>query len=268
VGERAKIIMSDAAWAWEGLRRNPDYNKAWERHRSDPMDVWDKSSGLRHISLRKPYLEAEAYGLLAFADPELPASESPVFWRPDLLTGALQVRLEQSPDGISEGFSLASLKCCPTVLDCMDGLRHIRLGGHQFWIQLVSKDQIEMEEDTRVVVLLTGTSGARRRLKTIEHLLSLHQSDEDETLDIRRAPSRDKLLEGLLAWDVQHCQNHSEDRRQGSLRDIAIAIFGEARVAQEWASNRSLKNHAVRARDRGRAFVKGGYRDLLRRASF
>lgn len=268
MGEQAKIIMSDAAWAWEGLRRNPGYNKAWERHRSEPIDVSDQSSGLRHIFLRKPYLEAEAYGLLAFADPELPASEAPVFWRPNLLTGTLQVRLESAPKGSAEGFSLASLKCYPTVMDCPDGLRHIRLGGHKFWIQLVSKDLIKMQGDTRVVVILTGTSGARRRLKTIEHLLALHHSDEGETLDIRRAPSRDKLFEGLLAWDVQHAQTDCERKRQGSLRDIAIAIFGEARIAQEWTSNRSLKNHAVRARDRGRAFVENGYRDLLHRASF
>ena len=268
MGEQAKIIMSDAAWAWEGLRRNPDYNKAWERHRSEPIDVSDESSGLRHISLRKPYLEAEAYGLVAFADPELPSSEAPVFWRPDLLTGTLQVRLESAPERSAEGFSLASLKCCPTVMDCPDGLRHIRLGGHKFWIQLVSNDRIEMHGDTRVVVILTGSSGARRRLKTIEHLLALHRSNEGETLDIRRAPSRDKLLEGLLAWDVQNGRIDSENRKQGSLRDIATAIFGEARIAQEWTSNRSLKNHAVRARDRGKAFVKGGYRDLLHRTSF
>jgi len=153
-------------------------------------------------------------------------------------------------------------------MDCPDGLRHIRLGGHKFWIQLVSNDRIEMHGDTRVVVILTGSSGARRRLKTIEHLLALHRSNEGETLDVRRAPSRDKLLEGLLAWDVQNDRMDGKNRKQGSLRDIAIAIFGEARIAQDWTSNRSLKNHAVRARDRGKAFVKGGYRDLLHRTSF
>lgn len=268
MGEPAKIIMSDAAWAWEGLRRNPDYIKAWGRHRSEPMDVSDKNSGLRHIALRKPYLEAETYGLLAFADPELPSSEAPVFWRPDLLTGALHVRLQIALDGRGDGFSLQSLKCCPTVLDAADGLRHIRLGGHRFWIQLITRDLVEIQDDTRIIITLTGTAGVERRLKTIGHLLSLHHSAERESLDIKRVPNRDKLLEGLLAWDVQHDQSSRKDQCHGSLRDIAIAIFGERRIAQEWTSNRSLKNHAVRARDRGRAFVTGGYRDLLKRAPF
>ena len=270
VGVQTKIIMSDAAWAWEGLRRNPDYHKAWSRHFAEPMSISDKSSGLRYICLNKPYFEAETYGLLAFADPELPASEAPVFWRPSLLLGALQVRLENAQDDLSDGFSLASLKCSPTVLDGADGLRHIRFGGHKFWIQLVTPDLIKIEDDTRVVatVTLNGKLETQRRLKTIEHLLSLHQLGEGEQLAIKRAPSRDKLLEGLIAWDVQHGHVSSINKPQGSLRDIAIAIFGEARIAQDWTSNRSLKNHAVRARDRGRAFVMGGYRDLLQRASF
>ncbi len=268
MGEQAKIIMSDAAWAWEGLRRNPEYNIAWNRHRFEPMEVADTNLGLRHIRLNKPYLEAETYGLIAFADPELPASEAPVFWRPNLLIGTVKVHLDTAKNGSVDGFSLASLKCCPTVLDTADGVRHIRLGGHRFWIQLITTDLIEMRDDTRVVITLSGTSGAERRLKTIEHLLSLHHSGDGETFDIKRVPSRDKLLEGLLAWDVQHIQSGRENEYLGSLRDIAIAIFGERRIAQEWASNRSLKNHAVRARDRGRAFVTCGYRDLLQRASF
>jgi len=268
VGEHTKIIMSDAAWAWEGLRRNPDYNMAWERHGAASIKISDEASGLRYIRLNKPYLEAETYGLLAFADPELPASEVPIFWRPNLLLGTLFVRLEAPGSHLSDGFSLASLARCPTVLDTADGLRHIRLGGHKFWIQLATQDLIEMEDETRVVVTISGKPGTQRQLKTIEHLLSLHHLSEGEELDIKRAPNRDKLLEGLMAWDVQHGQYCGASKQRGSLRDIAIALFGAARIEQEWTSNRSLKNYAVRARDRGKAFVMGGYRDLLHRASF
>ena len=268
VGVHTKIIMSDAAWAWEGLRRNPDYNMAWERHRAASIVISDEALGLRYVRLNKPYLEAETYGLLAFADPELPASETPVFWRPNLLTATLFVRLERGQSYLRDGFSLASLTRCPTVLDAADGLRHIRLGGHKFWIQLATHDLIQMDEETRIVVTLNGKQGTQRQLKTVEHLLSLHHLGDGEELNIKRAPSRDKLLEGLMAWDVQHGHYFAGNKQPGSLRDIAIALFGVGRIEQEWASNRSLKNHAVRARDRGKAFVMGGYRDLLYRASF
>jgi hypothetical protein len=81
---------------------------------------------------------------------------------------------------------------------------------------------------------------------------------------VKRPPNRDKLLEGLLAWDIYYEQHDDA----GTLKDIAIALFGEARIAHEWGHNRSLKDRAIRARDRGQAFVQGGYYDLLRRASF
>lgn len=255
--------MSDAAWAWEGLRRNPAYRKAWQRHQDRLPDVCDQHPTIRYLYLDRAYLEAEVYGLLAFADPDLPASETLVLWRPSLYKGALKVSLSEAQDS-EDSFTLASLKCCPTILDTACGTRHIRLGGHSFWIQLISEDLISLDEPTRVSLLFEGRAGMSRRLKTAEQLLSLHKSERGFPTTVKRRPNRDKLLEGLLAFDVYSGANG----RCGSLRDIAIALFGESRITQEWTSNRSLKNHAVRARDRGKMFVETGYRDLLRKAAF
>lgn len=255
--------MSDAAWAWEGLRRNTAYRNAWLRHQGGLPDVCDQHPTIRYLYLDRTYLEAEVYGLLAFADPDLPASETPVLWRPSLYKGALKVSLSEA-QGSEDSFTLASLKCCPTVLDTACGIRHIRLGGHSFWIQLVSEDLISLEESTRVSLMFDGRAGMLRRLKTAEQLLSLHKSEGGVPDTIKRRPNRGKLLEGLLAFDIYS----GAEGPRGSLKDIAIALFGEDRIANEWTSNRSLKNHAVRARDRGKAFVKSGYRDLLRKAAF
>jgi hypothetical protein len=256
--------MSDAAWAWEGLRRNPAYRKAWQRHQDRLPDVCDQHPTIRYVHLDRSYFEAETYGLIAFADPDLPASESPVFWRPSLYNGALKVSFGMAQKKDEDSFTLASLKCCPTVLDTACGIRHVRLGGHSFWIQLISEDLISLDESTRVSLMFDGRAGMSRRLKTADQLLSLHKSEGGVPNTIKRRPNRDKLLEGLLAFDIHSGANG----RRGSLRDIAIALFGESRITQEWTSNRSLKNHAVRARDRGKIFVETGYRDLLRKAAF
>jgi hypothetical protein len=256
--------MSDAAWAWEGLRRNAAYKKAWLRHQEHLPDVCDQHPTIRYLYLDRAYLEAETYGLIAFADPDLPASEAPVFWRPSLYKGALKVSLGEAQIDDDDSFTLASLKCCPTVLDTACGIRHIRLGGHSFWIQLQSDDLIALDAATRVSLVFDGRMGMSRRLKTAEQLLSLHKSEGGAPNTTKRRPNRDKLLEGLLAYDIYS----GAEGPRGSLKDIATALFGEDRIANEWTSNRSLKNHAVRARDRGKAFVKSGYRDLLRKAAF
>ncbi|WP_284389713.1 DNA -binding domain-containing protein [Algimonas ampicilliniresistens] len=258
-----QIVMSDAAWAWEGLRRNISYRQSWARHRQHLPEVCDRHDSLRYIRLHKPYLEAETFGLIAFADPDLPSSETPVFWLPNLLTSTLPVRFDVALPDDDGSFSLKTLRCLPTILDTSDGKRMVRLGGHDFWIQLVGNSDIPIGEDARVSIKLDGRPGATRRLRTFGKLLSLHRSDARKVLRTTRRPSRDKLLEGLLAWDIETL----EPGRIGSLRDIAIGLFGEARVSLDWASNRSLKDRAIRARDRGRAFVGGGYLHILRDAA-
>ncbi|WP_298916453.1 DUF2285 domain-containing protein [uncultured Algimonas sp.] len=260
---RPEIIMSDAAWAWEGLRRNPGYRRAWDCHVGDLPTICDGRASLRYLRLDKPYLEAETFGLVAFADPDHCASEVPVIWLPNLLKRTLEVHLSVSGEPTAEGFSLDSLKCCPTVLDASDGQRHVRLGGHDFWIQMVSEDLVELDDNTQIEVRLKGRECFRERIVSVEQLFSLHRAGDGNPTPAKRPPNRAKLMEGLLAYDVGGASG-----RRGSLKDIAIAIFGEERIDREWSSNRSLKNHAVRARDRGRAFVRDGYRDYLRKAAF
>ena len=257
------ILMSDAAWAWEGLRRNPSYRRAWKRHVPNLPTVCDGRASVRYLRLEKSYLEAETFGLVGFADPDHCASEVPVFWRPNLLKRTLDVHLSVSDRATAGGFSLDTLKCCPTVLDAADGQRHVRLGGHDFWIQLVSEDLIDLDDNTQIEVRLKGHDSFPERVVSVEQLFSLHRSTDGHPAPVKRPPNRAKLMEALLAWDIS-CGTG----RRGSLKDIATAIFGVERIEHEWSSNLSLKNHAVRARNRGRAFVQDGYKDYLRKASF
>ena len=259
-----RVVISDAAWAWEGLRRNHAYRTAWARYCKARPHICDARASLRYVKLERPYLEAEVFGLISFVDPDLPASEVPVFWRPSLLSRTLQVSLSVKDKDDQNGFSLASLKCCPTVLDTVDGERHIRIGGHHFWIQMVTKDITQLDDDASIEVKLTGTDNLPQRISTVEQLFSLHRSEDGTPAVAKRPPNRDKLLEGLLAWDIYYGMSESK----GTLKDVAIALFGEDRIAHEWSHNRSLKDRAIRARDRGRLFVQGGYFDLLKRASF
>ena len=264
MNQNDRIVISDAAWAWEGLRRNHAYRRAWARSYKARPHICDARASLRYVRLERAYLEAEVFGLIAFADPELSASEIPVFWRPNLLRRTLSVSLSVQKQKTTNGFSLSSLKCCPTVLDTVDGERHIRLGGHHFWIQMVSQDITKLDDDTSIEVKLTGSCDLPQRISSIEQLFSLHSSEQAMPAPAKRPPNRDKLLEGLLAWDVYD----GSYQRKGTLKDVAVALVGEERVAKEWSYNRSLKDRAVRARDRGRAFVEGGYCELLRKASF
>jgi len=97
-----RVVISDAAWAWEGLRRNRAYRRAWARHNKTRPRICDARASLRYMQLDRPYLEAETFGLITFADPELSASEVPVFWRPDLLRRTLSISLSVEVTGLSK----------------------------------------------------------------------------------------------------------------------------------------------------------------------
>lgn len=49
-------------------------------------------------------------------------------------------------------------------------------------------------------------------------------------------------------------------------RQIAEALFGAARVAAEWSRVSTLRQPVRDLRERGRHYLKGGYRDLLKSA--
>ena len=58
--------LSNAAWAWEFLRRNPDYRQAYRANRPGMMKPITLKSRTRLIRLRKRFPEAENWGLLFF----------------------------------------------------------------------------------------------------------------------------------------------------------------------------------------------------------
>ena len=87
-----------AAWAWEYLRRNKDYGRAYRASftgRARPIPL---NTGAILIREKRRWSDAEQWGLLSFADPEKSCDEANVFWRPDRLAGALPVQLVRFAD--------------------------------------------------------------------------------------------------------------------------------------------------------------------------
>jgi hypothetical protein len=64
-----------------------------------------------------------------------------------------------------------------------------------------------------------------------------------------------RLRDALIALDCQ--------RVGANLREIAIVIYGRARIEREWPGN-GLRKQLSRDMERGRALSNGGYRRLLR----
>lgn len=258
--------MPNAAWAWEGLRRNPDYRADYRAH-VHAMPATIPLYGGAHL-LRAPrrYLNAERWGLLTYANPENTAASANVFWRPDLLAGALRVKLTpigtstDIEDGPSDTIVLSALKTRRVLLETVDGARHILLGGHRFWIQLYSIKRAPVGDQAEVDIRFDGADHMKRRLDTAAQLLALHRSAGGKLSLIGRRRNTRPLSNALHAHDIIH----GFERPKGTLQDVAEMIVGRARMASDWGQNdRALKAQARRAIAKGEAFVAGEYRDLL-----
>ena len=260
--------MPNAAWAWEFLRRNPSYARDFRAARRKPDMAIKLRTGATLLRPRKRHLTAEEWGLLHFADPEKDALTADVFWRPDFLAGALNVRLSavhQNDNGDDEDHDiivLSAIKSRRVILDATDGARHILLNGDRFWIQLRCEHPLPVGEQASVKIHIDGAAHARRKLDTAAQLLALHRSASGQLSLIGRNRNAEPLRRALIAYDIWY----GAGNKQGRYRRIAEAIFGAPRVAEDWSQpSRCLKDQARRARIKGEELVAGGYRALLQK---
>ncbi len=263
---RAAGRMPNAAWAWEGLRRNPSYRRDYFATASiRPIQI-RLATGATLLRAKARELSAEKWGLVTMADPRNAAINANVFWKPDVLAGSLEVRL--SPLSQSERdypddhdiISLAHLQTRRVLLESVDGARHILLNGKRFWIQLHCPRPSVVGELAHLGIRMNQTTFMKRRIDTTTQLLSLYRSRGGKLQLIGRRRNTKPLQEALTAYDIWT----GFERPKGGLRDIAIAIYGQERVNKEWSgSSRYMKDQAVRSRNKGLAFVERDYRDLL-----
>jgi len=260
--------LPNAAWAWEFLRRNPAYRADYLAAEGTYPTRETLHTGSVLYTMTQPQSRAEKWGLLSFADPDKRAINADVFWSPDLLAGALRVKLTHPDETVldqsepHDTIILSALQTRRVMLHTLNGARHILLNGKRFWIHLYSIKRAPTDDYAVIDVRFDGAKHMGRRIDTATQLLELHRSVGGNLSLIGRRKNAAPLINALTAYDVWN----GFERDPGGLRDIAIAIFGQARVRNDWTgSSRYLKDHARRARDKGKDLVEGGYKTLLAR---
>lgn len=245
-------------WAWEFLRRNPDYVAAWRMSVSRRLPVVTLADGTRLLRLRRRFPQAERWGLYVFADPACSGREAPVFWLPNVSRHT--VRACCSPVNTTTGttaFVLSNFAARRMAVIGADGIPVITMKADGISIGLAAQGWQVL---TRPVTL-TFQLDAFHDLGTQTECLRLLQrlSEIDDPKKIGRSPwsNDERLRQALIALD-------------GSLagktyREIAIMIFGEERVAADWnGASRFMKDRTRRLVAKGQELMNGGYRELLR----
>lgn len=247
-------------WAWEFLRRNRDYRSDWQASVPRRLCYVTLKDGTRLLRLRRRYPRAERWGLYAFADPSVPARRAPTFWHLEALQRIVRLRAETPPGNSKDRQSTKVLSLSDFRVD-----RVAAIGVDSVPLVLMKGP------GSHVAVEISGLAALSLPFAPvfeIGSLLNLNAQTEllrrlNRFAEQARAPGSrpisaidERLHQALIALD-------------GSLagrtyREIAITIYGERRVAEDWQGpSLFLKDRMRRLVAKGTELMNGGYRDLL-----
>lgn len=226
---RGECLWSAADYAWEFLRRNPDYCAEFLRCAASATDALDPRWGLRFP-----------------ADPTRPAEAAEVFWRAEIAPGVV-IPLEA--DHAGPGGALPRLKPVGPPRRGKDGL-HLRMSGG---LQLLLRGDARPQGPLVVVLAFDREFGLRvRAVQTLQRTARGEAAPRSRLTDAQRT----RLDRSLRALDGS--------LKRESYRGIARALFGEAAVQRESWKTSSLRGVTIRLVRSGRDLMEGGYLRLLR----
>jgi hypothetical protein len=243
-------------WAWEFLRRNQDFIADWRSSVPRHLPYVTLKDGTRLLRLRRRFPRAEKWGLHAFPDPKLCPRHAPVFWHANALKRVLRLNAGKPEEGEQ------AVRC--TLADFKADRRAV-IGVDGVPIVLMKRRGVHVAVDIRGLPILTAPFEPVFELRNLtdvsaqaELLKRLQRFTEPVPEAAQKPPfeADERLHHALIALD--------ESLKGKSYREIAITIFGEKKVAEEWLGrSQYLKDRTRRLVAKGTELMKGGYRDLL-----
>lgn len=249
-------VYDPSDWAWEFLRRNPDYRADWRASVPRHLPCVTLNDGTQLLRLRRRYPRAEQWGLYAFADPFQPARKAPVFWSPSATRRVIRARCDMPKLQGTAPLNLPAFKADRVAAIGVDNIPVVMMKGQGVNVMVEIHGLNALTNPFEIVFELDGFKDLGVQTECLKLLQRFMQPPADGML---RSPfaNDERLRHALIALD--------ESMAGKTYRQIAIAIFGDKRVAEEWAgASQFLKDRTRRLVAKGRELMAGGYRDLLR----
>ncbi|MGH7087780.1 MAG: DNA -binding domain-containing protein [Stellaceae bacterium] len=229
--------LPPAGCAWEFLRRNPDYQKAWRALHSEGNPSSEGNA------------EAAFWGLLRFESPERDARVANVFWTPTSLPSMIPLT-SLPPELADPNRTLNTLSLQP-VLAQHGPARLIRRQGAQFHLHILDGPGERMA----CAVLPIDKLFEIRAAAAIRLWRGLTGRPLGRDRTELPAARRARLVLALRALDGRLAK--------ASYRGIAEELFGSSRIPDRGWKIHDLRDRTVRLARLGFSLMEGGYRRLL-----
>ena len=233
------LTLDGPALAWEYLRRNPDYRRDWNYARRDN----------EHF--------AEQWALAFPENPNLDARDVQPVWRtdPDAL-----VRIAADDDhneSDADAFSLWDMPGRKSLLH--DGRRLLLSSAFGARVLRMAITSDVCDGGSFAYVIRSGPRAVARWRGIQENLPVLRAAEPTKRYALSPRPGR------LAVLHMRALQAIDGRAAGASQRDIAAAIFGEERVAEDWHADSELRAQTRHLIHRGQALMRGEYRSLISR---
>lgn len=251
--------LSPDRWAWEFLRRNPDFRR--DAAPRDPGAVSEQRApcvDAKILRPRAPQALADRWGLVLMPDPDLGAYDADVVWNraafPDQIELYCITRAPHERCNLWD--RVTAISTFTHVTDFTGGeYLLVRCNGSVIQQRCSGVSLLGMEP-VRLKLMISDMEGYGRRLKLLEAAFSVYDEPPGAAAP-RWNKTTQVLRDGLIALDCLALG--------GTRRDIAAALYGAMRVREEW-NGPSMKAAVRYLVKKAEALRDGGYVDELLRA--
>ena len=250
--------LNDADWAWEFLRRNPDYKRDYRLSRSRLLKTVEHTSGNSFIRVRRRCPYAKAWGLIYMCNPELTSIQALVAWTADTINWVIEMETNavMSPK-MGADFDLDAVRFdrAFVVIEAKQQNLYMRIKSHSACFEIIGGSVLLYPVKMRFTI--DGIDQVRSAISVLQ--VAQETTGKYAKLPKKTVPYVTQLrrLKYLIA---------AEKSVDGAfLREIGAAIYGNKRARNEWKNldSRAFKDEIIRAKRKGLHLMNGGYRDFL-----
>jgi hypothetical protein len=225
------VHLDGPSLAWEYLRRNPDYQRDWQRQGHEVPDP-------------------QRWGLRLFEDPQVDARSLQPVWQAEI-DAAIPVHVDDDPPADAAPFCLWDIPGHKCLSDDGQQLRLTAFVGGQVARLALARN---LEDGMPYAYAVHAGRHCRGHWRAIAAQLAVldappavaHPRPQRTALGHMRTL---QLLDGILAGASQ--------------REVAAAVFGDHAVVEHWHADGDLRAQVRRLIRRGHTLMRGGYRRLL-----
>jgi hypothetical protein len=248
-----RLQLGRSGWAWEWLRRNPDYGTSQASCAAARRRIV-RNRPLMTV-IESPQRNFGKWGLCFPEDPKQPFERAAVFWSPSVDPEVCPVTAIRARAGSGPGvIDLSELRVSATVLVMPSGEQHLLLCDGARSIQFHILEGSVLNGPTRLAHVLGNFTKLNEHTRTIERLGAVLENTRFPADLFEREPNAAKWLLMLKAIDLEAGgKTHSE---------IADALYGDDPKLKQFSTD-WRRSRVRRLLESGHALIDGGYRKIL-----